>query len=99
MRNFCGVPNASVNHQPLMSTLDKVGLNNSMASVPRGTEVLRASEMRMGAMEGGAVSFAPGEPKSAPLARQLEARPQVSHDARSLRMTSEKPWPSVIGCQ
>ena len=55
--------------------------------------------MTTAGMPAGALSARPGEPLNAAQGRQLAGLVQVLKGAYSLRMTSEKPSPSVVGYQ
>src|SRR2546430_15314513 len=98
MRNFFGVLRSSLINHPPMFTSPAVGLNNSMASTCGGSVCVSSSLMKIGGRFG-AASSAPGEPSTAPLARQLSLSPQADHGAFSFMITREKPSPSVSGYQ
>src|SRR6266550_45252 len=68
-----------------------------MVSTCGGSVWVRASLTTTAGMFGAAGSARPGEPPSAMLARQLLGLVHVLSGALSLRMTSEKPAPSVVG--
>ena len=100
MRYFFGVRKSSVRNQPPKSTGEPERFCNSMVSVGGGGSLwVNTSLMTICGKVGAAPSPAPGVPWSAPLARQLAARPQVFAAAFSLTMISEKPKPSVRGYQ
>src|SRR5262245_24110694 len=97
IRYFRGTSKSSVRYQPPMLTPAGVGLRSSMESYWGGSVWVSISLMTMAGVAGPAESTAPGEPLSAPLARQLVFKPQVVVGAAALTITSENPAPSVPG--
>src|SRR3954464_15244303 len=100
MRYFLGVFKSSVRNHPPMFAGAGVGLYSSIVSVGGGkSELVSASLISTAGIGEGAGSSADGEPPNWALGRQLPLSPQVSQDAFSLAITSEKPRPSVTGYQ
>jgi hypothetical protein len=97
-RNFFGCAKSSVMYQPASETSAEDRLRSSTA-LPEAFAAGNSSLTTTDDGEAGSSSPVPGEPPTNGLVRQWSERFQLSTEAYSLTMTSEKPWPRVAGYQ